>query len=122
MLPGYWRQFVEDHKLVGRSASISEDSDLSGLGAEMQFLTAAQSDDELENAWPGIGVAGDGYMPVAWCALGSGDYYYINSSDGPNGPLYRIYHDAVGPDGYDAQSAVAQVLDQYETVLRSVEP
>ena len=32
--------------------------------------------------WPGIGVAGDGYVPVAWCDLGSGDWFYINSNDG----------------------------------------
>ena len=122
MLPGYWLYFVERHELIGRSASLSEESDLSALGAEMRFLTAAQSDDELANAWPGIGVADDGYVPVASCSRGSGDYYYINSSDGPNGPLYRIYHDAVGPDGYDPTCAVERVLNQYEAVLRHVEP
>lgn len=122
MVPSYWLQFVERHKLIGKTASLNEESDLSALGAEMQFLTEAQSDDELANAWPGIGVAGDGYVPVAWCSIGSGDYYYINSSDGPNGPLYRIYHDAVGPDGYDPRSAVERVLDRYEDVLRHVEP
>jgi hypothetical protein len=122
MLPGHWLQFVERHKLIGKAASLGEDSDLSTLGAEMQFLTEAQSNDELANSWPGIGVAGDGYVPVAWCSIGSGDYYYINSNDGPNGPMYRIYHDAVGPNGYDPNTAVERVLDRYEDVLRHVEP
>ena len=122
MLPDYWVQFVERHQLVGRSASLSEENDLSTLGAEMRFLTAAQSDDELANAWPGIGVAADGYVPVASCSIGSGDYYYINCNDGPNGPLYRIYHDAVGPNGYDPKHAVHRVLDRYEAVLLHVEP
>ncbi|MFZ1059471.1 MAG: hypothetical protein WAP47_09800, partial [Candidatus Rokuibacteriota bacterium] len=67
---------------------------------DMQFLTEAQSIDELTNCWPGLGVSKDGYVPVAWCSTGSGDYYYINTNDGQSGPLYRVYHDAVGPEGY----------------------
>ena len=122
MFPGHWLQFIEDHKLLGRSASVGEDIDLSKIGAEMKFLTAAQSGDELANFWPGIGVAHDGYVPVASCLEGSGDYYYINLNDGPIGPLYRIYHDAVGQDGYDAQNAVERVFDHYDSVLRYVEP
>lgn len=61
-------------------------------------------------------------MTARRCSTGSGDYYYINAGDGPNGPLYRIYHDAVGPDGYDPERAVDRVLDHYEALLRHVEP
>ena len=122
MLPTYWLQFIESHDLTGKSACLPEDVDLSALGADMQFLTEAQSIDELTNCWPGIGVARDGYIPVAWCSVGSGDYYYINTNDGPNGPLYRVYHDAVGPEGYDAADAIAKVLDHYEELLRHLEP
>ena|SRR5687767_13002980 len=122
MLPTYWLQFIESHNLTGKSACLAEDVDLSTLGADMQFLTEAQSIDELTNFWPGIGVAKDGYVPVAWCSAGSGDYYYINTKDGPNGPLYRVYHDAVGPGGYNAEDAVAKVLNHYEELLRHIEP
>ena len=117
-----WLEFAKFHRLVNRAFSLSEHIDRSSLGAELQFLTEEQSHDELTNFWPGIGVSGDGYVPVASCLLGSGDYYYINANDGPNGPLHRIYHDAVGPDGYNPGDAVATVLDYYEEVLAYAEP
>ncbi|MCV2349494.1 hypothetical protein [Paucibacter sp. Y2R2-4] len=122
MLPTHWLQFVDSNHLAGKSASFSEDVDLSTLGADMGFLNETQSATELTDFWPGIGVAKDGYVPVAWCSEGSGDYYYINTNDGPNGPLYRIYHDAVGPDGYSAEDAVVKVLNHYEELLVHVDP
>jgi hypothetical protein len=122
MLPTHWRHFVEFHRLIGKSARIDECADLSTLGAAMQFLTEAQSIDERTNCWPGIGVAKDGYVPVASCLTGSGDYYYINANDGPNGPLYRVYHDAVGAEGYNAEHAIDKVLDRYEELLLHAEP
>ena len=122
MLPTHWIDFVKSHRLFSRAFSLPEHIDRSSLGAELQFLTEEQSHDELTNFWPGIGVSGDGYVPVASCLLGSGDYYYINANDGPNGPLYRIYHDAVGPDGYNPGDAVATVLDHYEEVLAYADP
>jgi hypothetical protein len=117
MFPHYWREFLEGHLLIGASASIDEGDDLSGAGADMQFLDEAQATEELTQCWPGIGVAPDGYVPVAWCSSGSGDYYYINRNDGPGGALYRIYHDEVGPDGYDRETAIAPVLEHYHSVL-----
>jgi hypothetical protein len=88
----------------------------------MQFLTEAQSIDELTNFWPGLDVSKDGYVPVASCSIGSGDYYYINTRDGQDGPLYRVYHDAVGSEGYKTKDAVAMVLNRYEDVLLHIEP
>ena len=119
--PEYWQAFVSAHDLAGASACVDEEHDLSGLGADLAFLTEAQANEELTLCWPGIGVAADGYIPVAWCSEGSGDYYYINGNDGANGPLYRIYHDSVGPQGYDPKEAIAKVLENYEALLGYVE-
>lgn len=121
MFPIYWHQFVENHQLAEKSACLGEDFDLSTLGADMQFLTEVQSIDELTNFWPGLGILKDGYVPVASCSSGSGDYYYINTRDGKNGPLYRVYHDAVGPEGYKTEDAIAKVLNHYEDVLLHIE-
>ena len=121
MFPDYWQEFTRTHRLIGVSVSIDEADDLSRVGADLQFLTEAQSHEELTEFWPGIGVAPDGYVPVAWCSVGSGDYYYINRNDGPSGALYRIYHDSVGPDGYDLETAVAKVLQSYALVLDYLE-
>lgn len=121
MFPIYWHQFVENNQLPGNSACLDEAIDLSTVRADMLFLTEAQSIDELTTFWPGLGVSKDGYVPVASCSIGSGDYYYINTNDGRNGPLYRLYHDAVGPNGYKTEDAVAKVLDHYEELLQYVE-
>ena len=117
MFPDHWKVFLETHGLLGLSATIEEDDDLSGVGADLLFLSEAQAIDELSNFWPGIGVAADGYVPIAACGVGTGDYYYINRNDGPAGPVYRIHHDEVGPDGYDPDAAVVRVLDAYTRVL-----
>lgn len=122
MIPEYWSQFLTQHDLVGRSFQINGQVDLSGLGAELQFLNPQQSIDEATHFWPGIGVSRDGYVPVAMCLLGSGDYYYINSNDGPRGPLYRVYHDAVNESGYDPKDAITVVLNNYETLLSDTNP
>jgi hypothetical protein len=121
MFPKFWTEFISKNRLDGATASVPEKLDQSGLGVEPGFLTLEQSVDEAENFWPGIGVAQDGYVPVGSCLCGSGDYYYIRTRDGEAGPLYRIYHDAVSDDGYDASEAIAVVLPNYQELLPHVE-
>jgi hypothetical protein len=121
MFPEYWKIFTEAHGLIDVSACLSESDDLSGLGADLRFLSEAQSREELTEFWPGIGIGPHGYVPVASCSGGSGDYYYINRNNGQNGPLYRVYHDAVGPHGHDPGTAVVRVLDDYAAILGHLE-
>lgn len=120
MFPLYWSQFVEDNKLDHCEVCIPEESDLSGLGAEFRLYNSEGSQKEAEAFYPGIVVASDGYVPVAYCLDGSGDPYFINSHDGLGGPLYRIYHDAVKQGGYDHKEAIAIVLKNYEDVTQFV--
>jgi len=117
MFPKFWAKSVADNGLVGATVEVPEELDETGLGVELKLLTSEQSIDEATNAWPGLGVAKDGYVPVGSCLIGSGDYYYIRSSDGAAGPLYRIYHDAVDDAGYDPEEAIAVVLQNYEELL-----
>lgn len=83
------------YQITGKSFALTEHEDRFGIGADFTILTPDQILDEAINFWPGIAVATDGYVPVAYCDTGSGDYYYINSNDGSNSCLYRIYHDQV---------------------------
>jgi hypothetical protein len=69
IFPAYWAEFAHSHQLIGTSACLSESDDLSGMGADLQFLTEAQATEELTECWPGIGVAPNGYVPVAWCSV-----------------------------------------------------
>jgi hypothetical protein len=121
MLPTYWVQFIESNQLAGQTVCLGEDDDLSKIGVDMQFLSEEQSAEELNTLWPGIRVGRDGYVPVGGCLIGSGDQYFLNVNDGPNGPLYRIYHDAVYEEGYDVEHAVAKVLGDFKLLLGYVE-
>jgi len=114
MIPDYWRSFVTEHSLTGSEIEIPEDADLSGLGAEFQVLDETGIREEAEKAYPGIVVAKDGFVPVGGCVVGAGDPYFINTNDGPNGPLYRVYHDMVSEGGYKREQAVDVVLQHYE--------
>jgi hypothetical protein len=121
MLPNYWVEFISNNALTGATAEVPPPRDQSGLGAEIAFLIEAQSTDEATNFWPGLAVAGDGYVPVGSCLSGSGDYYYIRTNDGVAGALYRVYHDAVSQHGYDSEEAIAVVLGSYEELLDYVD-
>jgi hypothetical protein len=121
MLPKHWLEFLNSHALSGRCCRLDEHQDESGVGADLCFFTEQQAQDEASNYWPGIGVLADGYVPVASCSVGSGDPYFIRLADGPNGKLYRIYHDSVTEAGYKPEVAIAVVLSNYEQALAHVE-
>lgn len=122
MFPAYWQSFLDQYSLTGKMASVPEDVDMTGHGAELTFMAPNESKQEAEDFYPGIAVVADGYVPVGNCEIGTGDPYFINSNDGPNGPLYRIYHEAVhAEEGYDASEAIATVLDRYNELLEYLE-
>jgi hypothetical protein len=117
MIPQYWLDFVEANQIARKSFRLTEHDDESGVGADLTVLTSGESEDEATRNWPGIGVAPDGYIPVASCDVGSGDWFYINSNDGINGPLYRIYHDSVSEHGFEPSDAIDVVLRNYAQLL-----
>ncbi|MCC7422987.1 MAG: hypothetical protein IT428_22150 [Planctomycetaceae bacterium] len=121
MWPPHFQQFAAAHRLVGAMIEIPEADDASGLGASFQILDDAGVAGELD-AYPGTVVAADGFVPIGGCLLGSGDPYFIRSSDPAPGPVYRIYHDSVFDADYDRDEAVATVLESYEDLLRFIEP
>ena len=84
-------------RLCGMPFVLAEDDDLSGVGAELQWLTPDQIISEALEVYPGILVTKLGFIPVGMCLMGSGDYYYINakSSDPFDPPLVRIPFDGV---------------------------
>jgi hypothetical protein len=121
MLPQYWIDFLNDNALRGKDCGLTESQDESGEGADLKIFTEAEALDEANNFYPGIAVAPDGYIPVAGCLVGSGNPYFIKASDGRNGQLYRVYHDAVDEAGYSADEAIVVVLPNYELLLKYVE-
>jgi hypothetical protein len=116
-MPQYWLNFVDANQIARKSFHLTEDDDQSGVGADLTILTSDESEKQATGYWPGIGVAPDGYVPVASCDVGSGDWFYINSKDGISGPLYRICHDSVSERGYEPSEAIDVVLRNYEQLL-----
>jgi len=119
-MPPYWKAFVEQHQLIGRELSRPIEADLSRVGAIIEILDDANSLDEQTNFYPGIGVASSGFVPVGGCGIGTGDPYFINIRDGEGGPLYQIYHDEVFDEQYDAEKAMAVVLQDYRQLLKYI--
>lgn len=117
MIPDYWRNFVVQNDLLEKELEIAEENDLSELGADLKIMTFEQSVSEATECHPGIEALASGYFPVAMCLSGSGDYYYINTSEGDMGSLYRIYHDSAGA-GSLADDAIEKVLHSYVSLLR----
>lgn len=117
MVP-YWQAFIQKYSLIGIELSVPPEEDLSGVGAEIEILTDDGVRLEQTELYPGIAVSKHGFIPVGGCSLGTGDPYFINSSDGEGGPLYRIYHDEVTDDAYDADRAIAVVLKDYRDLLK----
>ena len=120
MFPDYWVDFLEKYNLCGKEVEVPENDDLTGLGIEILILDEAAAQQEVEELYPGIAVAKDGFIPVGGCAFGSGDPYFINERADQAGPLYRIYHDLVGEEGYDRDQAVVTVLQSYEDLAKHI--
>lgn len=120
MFPLYWSNFLNENKLVQKEASIPEEADFSEIGADLRFYNAEESKEEMEEYYPGLAVAPDGFIAVACCTTGSGNPYFINIHDGVEGPLYRIYHDEVIQGSYNRSEAVYTVLSSYRDVLKFV--
>jgi len=116
-MPAYWKSFVEENDLVGKEFSVPPESDLSGVGADIVILDEQGIKSEQTELYPGIAVAKDGFIPVGGCTVGCGDPYFINERDGEGGALYRVYHDEVSEEGYDAARAVVIVLNNYRELL-----
>jgi hypothetical protein len=70
MFPKFWVNFLKENDLYGAIVELSDQLDISGLGVDLQFLTADQSIDEATNFWPGIGVANQNYYDLGHALSG----------------------------------------------------
>ena len=76
-IPEYWRQFRDSSNLLNLEVEIPEAEDLSGVGADIEFFADDSILSELNEAYPGIVVQKDGFLPVGGCQIGTGDPYFI---------------------------------------------
>jgi len=116
MISEYWSNFITKNEIIGCEFEVSQDDDLSGLGVDLKIMNIEQCISEATECYPGIAAVKEGYVPVAMCLTGSGDYYYIRTSEGENGSLYRIYHDAVNGEAIET-TGIEKVLKSYASLL-----
>lgn len=117
-IPAYWKKFRDDNSLGAFEIEIPESEDRSEVGAVIEILDDTGILSEATDLYPGIEAARHGFIPVGGCSIGSGDPYFIKETEGPDGSLYRIYHDMVFDDDFPEDEAVALVLERYATILR----
>lgn len=99
-------------RLVGTEHYVDADLDLSGLGADILWLSPIQALSEATEAEPGKSFARRGYVPVGACLNGSGDPYFIDVSVDLDDPkLVRIVHDG-DPNAEDTIETVLMSLSQ----------
>ena len=102
LVPDWYLHLVANRSLAGSSFSVSEDHDRSGLGVELQWMSAEQIIDEATNCYPGIVATSIGYLPFGICLEGSGDPYFLKIGSRPEDTLVvRIPHDAVRDENLD---------------------
>ena len=117
-IPSYWREFREQFQLLHTEVEIPEEYDLSGVGADIEFYDDDTIVDSMTDSYPECIVNKDGFLPVGGCQTGSGDPYFINTSEGVGGKLYQIYHDMVFDETYSRAEAIATVLNDYRHITR----
>jgi hypothetical protein len=119
--PIWLLDLMEKYPLASCSFSIEDTDDMSGLGVEMQWLSADGIIDEATNAYPGIAAARHQYIPIGVCLVGTGDPYFIRAEAQPS-MVYRIPHSAVREDelNIDGIECVApSLLEFLEVALRT---
>ena len=95
LIPDWLCRLLTSFPLAGCYFEVDEDEDLSDMGVELLWLTPEGILSEVFDAYPGILVIKQGYLPIGACAIGSGDYYYLKLTDGCNDPaLVRIPHES----------------------------
>jgi len=113
LTPDWLTSILQEFRLAGASFSLSEELDKSGLGADMLWLRPKQIVEDSCGAEPGKSVQSSGFLLIGACAIGSGDYYYLDlrqASGDP--PVVRVLHDYAVEQPYP--------LDKIESVSSSL--
>jgi hypothetical protein len=97
IIPTWYTELITTVPLVGlefgwRSSEPEQDDDLLWLW----WMDAGNVRCEMLEAYPGIPLLRVGYLCVAGCSHGTGDQYFIPTTEGDDPPLYNIYHDIGG--------------------------
>lgn len=112
-LPRRWAEILTSYPAAGARLTLAEEDDESGLGAEIQLMDDGQILSEAFDVYPGIVAVTFGYVPFGVCMEGSGDPYFLRTSDGA---VVRIPHDATRNNSLD-ESQIERVAPSAEALI-----
>ena len=121
MIPDWLGVLLVNYPLTGSSFEFNENDDVSGLGGAMVWLSPKQIVSEALEAYPGILVLKQGYLPIGDCLEGSGDYYYLKLTDDCNDPaLVRVPHESAVYDPYPEED-IELVFNRLSELFQFIE-
>lgn len=122
LVPPWFLELCADRDLAGTAFSLQEEDDLSGMGVELRWMTAAEMIDEAAHFYPGIVAIKHGFLPFGICLEGSGDPYFLDTrSADDSAPVVRVPHDAASEEGLDV-SRVEIVARSLREFFKKAEP
>jgi len=116
LIPDWLAAMLRKNRLAGVCFALAAGDDVSGLGADLLWLTPAQIVSEAIECQPGLSVVSAGFIPIGGCAEGSGDPYFLDMQEGSNDPpLVRVPHDfaVVKPYPLDRVELVSETLSAF---------
>jgi ribonuclease I len=105
------------NEIIENEFRLSEEDDASGLGVEMQWMTADEQLEEAFNFYPGIAALKKQYIPIGKCLQGSGDPYFTKEVNNIL-EVYRIPHESVF-DGEIDESQIEYVCHLNELIAKN---
>ena len=116
LAPDWLANVLRRYRLADTSFDLTEAQDLSGLGAEVNWLPVKHMIREACDMEPGFTVVRSGFIPFGQCAIGTGDPFFFDMRGGSNNPsVVRVPHDYAGGETYplDAIELVALSLSEF---------
>jgi hypothetical protein len=118
LVPEWLADMLKRYDLAGADFELTEEQDLSQLGASISWMPATEMIVEANECEPGMTVVRAGFLPFGTCTVGSGDPYFLDMRQGSRDPpVVRVPHDYAGGKAYplDCIELVAPSLSRFLT-------
>src|ERR1700693_3275841 len=82
LVPDWLADLLRRYDLAGTDFELTEEQDLSRLGAYVLWMTPTEIIVEALECEPGMTVVRSGFLPFGGCPVGSGDPYFLDMRQG----------------------------------------
>lgn len=116
-LPDWFLESMAKYPLIGMELNLSARQDLSGLGAQMRWMSPRTMIREARELLPGRSLSTLGFVPVGECRMGWGDPYFIVLGGTDDPPLVRVYHRFFGDGGGTTDNCMDLVCENVTSLF-----